>query len=98
MIARWHHPERGINSPEKFICIAEALGLMMDLTLLVLEAACRGWKTHNLRGRLALTGKASGSFSRVPKSERENGMSALSPNYSRCAKVRIRGHTSLSVT
>ena len=54
ILARWHHPERGMIPPDKFIPIAEASGLMTDLTLSVLEAACRGWKIHNLRGRLAL--------------------------------------------
>ena len=54
ILARWHHPEHGIIPPDKFIPIAEASGLMTDLTLSVLEAACRGWKKHSLKGRLAL--------------------------------------------
>lgn len=54
ILARWHHAERGIISPDKFIPIAEASGMMTDLTLSLLEAACRGWKAKKLTGRLAL--------------------------------------------
>ena len=54
ILARWHHPERGLIPPDKFIPIAEASGIMTDLTLSLLEAACRGWRANNLTGRLAL--------------------------------------------
>jgi len=54
ILARWHHAERGIISPDKFIPIAEASGMMTDLTLSLLEAACRGWKANRLTGCLAL--------------------------------------------
>lgn len=38
-LARWHHPEKGFISPEKFIPLAEQNGLIDRLTLQVFEQA-----------------------------------------------------------
>jgi EAL domain-containing protein (putative c-di-GMP-specific phosphodiesterase class I) len=40
-LTRWHHPQRGWISPNEFIPIAEATGLIDALGLWVLEQACR---------------------------------------------------------
>ncbi len=41
VLARWQHPEWGFIPPDVFIPLAEQLGLIGDLTSLVLRQACR---------------------------------------------------------
>ena len=46
ILARWHHPEKGMLMPDLFIPIAEELGLIGDLTFSLLSRACldaRAW-------------------------------------------------------
>ncbi len=40
-LARWRHPRRGLLSPAEFLHTAESTGLIVDLDLAILEAACR---------------------------------------------------------
>jgi diguanylate cyclase (GGDEF)-like protein len=40
-LVRWRHPRRGLISPETFIPLAEATGLIGDIGAWVLEDACR---------------------------------------------------------
>jgi diguanylate cyclase (GGDEF)-like protein len=40
ILARWRHPVRGLMQPAQFMPLAETSGVMNDLTLAVLEAAC----------------------------------------------------------
>ena len=39
-LLRWRHPERGLISPDEFIPVAEAIGLIDELGRWVLETAC----------------------------------------------------------
>ena len=48
MLSRWHHPTRGFVPPDRFIPLAEDLGLIGKLSDKVLSEACRnlaGWTT-----------------------------------------------------
>jgi diguanylate cyclase (GGDEF)-like protein/PAS domain S-box-containing protein len=58
-LARWHHPERGIISPDLFIPIAEETGQIVRLGRWVMLEACRqmvDWqKRYNLEPPLTLS-------------------------------------------
>jgi diguanylate cyclase (GGDEF)-like protein len=41
ILARWRHSERGLVPPDQFIPIAEETGLIGELTLSILDRACR---------------------------------------------------------
>ena len=61
-LIRWHHPERGLVSPDAFVPIAERTGLIRPLTLWVLEAAirqCAAWRRSGLDLRVAVNLSAS---------------------------------------
>lgn len=48
VLLRWIHPEKGFIPPDKFIVIAEELGIIFDIGLWVLEQACiqqQKWQT-----------------------------------------------------
>lgn len=50
-LVRWNHPEFGYVYPEKFIETAEATGLVVPMTLQILESAClelNQWKGMNV--------------------------------------------------
>ncbi len=50
-LARWHHPEWGHVPPDRFIPMAEEAGLIQDLTLWLIDEACRQlaeWRVSGL--------------------------------------------------
>lgn len=49
VLIRWRHPERGMVPPDKFIPMAESLGLIFDIGLWVLEEACNQLKVWKER-------------------------------------------------
>jgi diguanylate cyclase (GGDEF)-like protein len=56
-LLRWHHPKRGIISPEIFIPLAERHGLIDALGDWVIDEACqqaRRWRDQGLRMRVAV--------------------------------------------
>lgn len=47
-LVRWRHPTLGLISPERFIPVSESTGLIVPMTLMILESACRQtveWQT-----------------------------------------------------
>ncbi|MDQ3934826.1 MAG: EAL domain-containing protein [Actinomycetota bacterium] len=56
-LARWHHPERGLLSPDEFIPLAERSNLLRPMTLYLLDSALRqanAWRTRGLEVSVAV--------------------------------------------
>jgi len=56
-LIRWRHPTRGLVPPDSFIPLAEKTGLVVEISLLMLEVACeqlRTWKNQGLDYTLSL--------------------------------------------
>ena len=48
-LIRWHHPQLGLIYPDSFISIAEETGLIIPITRMVVEEACRDLKVWHER-------------------------------------------------
>jgi len=56
-LIRWRHPTRGLIAPDHFIPLAEQTGLIVEIGLFVLEAACQqlqAWQKQGLPYTLSL--------------------------------------------
>ena len=54
-LVRWNHPTLGRISPDRFISIAETTGLIVPMTILILEKACQqlvAWNSNPDREKL----------------------------------------------
>ncbi|MGA0200104.1 MAG: bifunctional diguanylate cyclase/phosphodiesterase, partial [Prochlorotrichaceae cyanobacterium] len=49
-LATWQHPEHGLLFPDKFIPMAEELGLISEIDRLIFEQACLYFKTWQVQG------------------------------------------------
>ena len=47
-LARWNHPDKGLIQPYYFISLAEANGLIEDLTWLMLDQTAKDWCALNI--------------------------------------------------
>lgn len=57
VLTRWQHPQAGIITPDKFIPIAERTGLIIPMTLWVLQRAlqqCRRWRDRGINLSVAV--------------------------------------------
>lgn len=49
-LLRWHHPVHGFIPPDKFVVMAENMGLIGELGNWVIDEACRQWSQWNSLG------------------------------------------------
>lgn len=54
VLARWHHPTQGLLVPDAFIPLAEATGLIDDLTWSLMRQACRDARSWPIHLQLAI--------------------------------------------
>jgi EAL domain-containing protein (putative c-di-GMP-specific phosphodiesterase class I) len=56
-LARWHHPERGLLSPDEFIPLAERSNLLRPMTLFLIDTALRqanAWRSKGIEMTVAV--------------------------------------------
>ncbi|MBV8209588.1 MAG: EAL domain-containing protein [Burkholderiaceae bacterium] len=88
-LARWHHPQFGTMRPEVFIPIAEESGLIISLTDLMLQRACRqlrDWQLRHprfadLRMHVNISAKDVGHDALVPRVTRVLRQTRLQPRH-----------------
>jgi diguanylate cyclase (GGDEF)-like protein len=84
-LLRWHHPQRGLLSPDEFIPIAEESGLIVPIGRWVLSEACRqaaAWraKGHKIAVSVNVSGRQLDSEDLVPEVGRALAEARLKPS------------------
>jgi diguanylate cyclase (GGDEF)-like protein len=67
-LLRWHHPERGLVSPDKFIPLAEETGLIISIGEWVLHTACKqtkAWQNAGFSSLRVAVNLSSRQFSQI---------------------------------
>ncbi|WP_245849797.1 putative bifunctional diguanylate cyclase/phosphodiesterase [Oceanimonas doudoroffii] len=54
-LLRWHHPQHGLLSPDRFLPLAESSGMIIEIGNWVLDQACRQMKVWSELGHEELT-------------------------------------------
>jgi EAL domain-containing protein (putative c-di-GMP-specific phosphodiesterase class I) len=93
-LLRWHHRELGMVSPAKFIPIAEDSGLIVPITIWILEETCRQlakWQKssptyHNLIMSVNISGKHLSNDELIDDVEHALEVSGIEPG---CLKLEI---------
>jgi diguanylate cyclase (GGDEF)-like protein len=93
-LLRWHHRELGMISPAKFIPIAEDSGLIVPITIWILEETCRqlaDWQKisseyRDLMMSINISGKHLSNDELIDDVEHALSVSGIAPN---CLKLEI---------
>lgn len=79
-LARWRHPGRGVVPPDEFIPVAEDLGVIGDLTVLVLDQA------------LSAARRLRDSGHEIPVAVNISPLSLFDPDFAERIAVQLRAH------
>ena len=91
-LIRWRHPELGLVSPDDFVPLAEANGLIEPLGLWVLRTACmqyRAWRAEHLPGLRLAVNMSARQFQRSGLEARIREVLAETAMDARCLELEL---------
>jgi diguanylate cyclase (GGDEF)-like protein/PAS domain S-box-containing protein len=91
-LIRWRHPELGLVSPDDFVPVAEANGLIEPLGLWVLRTACmqyRAWRAEHLPGLRLAVNMSARQFQRSGLEARIREVLAETAMDARCLELEL---------